>query len=161
MSKALAFIDPERLSATVVLTALNRFLRETHGSKNAFLDGNFPERLCQPMVNYIEARGGRVLLEKPLDVILLDSSTATEDNPPIASGFRVRGIKGQDSEVSSCLPQPFSAYSTSVTQELSNFPPSDKCPITSLSIWLCLYSLTHSFIISFVYPHYIRVQKMR
>lgn len=59
MSKALAFIDPERLSATVVLTALNRFLRETDGSKNAFLDGNFPERLCQPLADYIEARGGK------------------------------------------------------------------------------------------------------
>ena len=99
MSKALAFIDPERLSATVVLTALNRFLRETHGSKNAFLDGNFPERLCRPMVDYIEARGGRVLLEKPLDRILLAESSTKYGGPAAVEGFRVRGISGQESEV--------------------------------------------------------------
>eukprot|EP00192_Tetraselmis_astigmatica_P003270 CAMPEP_0117653134 /NCGR_PEP_ID=MMETSP0804-20121206/3024_1 /TAXON_ID=1074897 /ORGANISM="Tetraselmis astigmatica, Strain CCMP880" /LENGTH=552 /DNA_ID=CAMNT_0005459279 /DNA_START=56 /DNA_END=1714 /DNA_ORIENTATION=- len=92
MSKALAFIDPERLSATVVLTALNRFLRETNGSKNAFLDGNFPERLCQPLQEYIEKRGGKVLLNKPLDKILLDASGDV-------LGFLIRGIDGGDSEV--------------------------------------------------------------
>ncbi|MEW5299673.1 MAG: hypothetical protein WDW36_002664 [Sanguina aurantia] len=39
MAKALAFVNPENLSMTIVLTALNRFLQETHGSKMAFLDG--------------------------------------------------------------------------------------------------------------------------
>jgi 15-cis-phytoene desaturase len=52
MAKALNFIDPENLSMTVVLTALNRFLQETHGSKMAFLDGPPPTRLCQPMLDY-------------------------------------------------------------------------------------------------------------
>ncbi|MGB6169803.1 MAG: FAD-dependent oxidoreductase, partial [Geitlerinemataceae cyanobacterium] len=44
MSKALNFINPDRLSATVVLTALNRFLQEKEGSKMAFLDGSPTER---------------------------------------------------------------------------------------------------------------------
>ena len=39
MSKALNFIDPDEISATVLLTALNRFLQEKNGSKMAFLDG--------------------------------------------------------------------------------------------------------------------------
>ena len=49
MAKALDFIDPDKLSMTVVLTAMNRFLNETNGLQMAFLDGNQPERLCAPM----------------------------------------------------------------------------------------------------------------
>ncbi|CAE7461627.1 PDS [Symbiodinium sp. CCMP2592] len=66
MAKALDFIDPEKLSMTVVLTAMNRFLNETDGLQMAFLDGNQTLRLCEPMKQYIEARGGQVLLNKPL-----------------------------------------------------------------------------------------------
>ena len=44
MAKALDFIDPDKLSMTVVLTALNRFLNEDNGLQMAFLDGNQPER---------------------------------------------------------------------------------------------------------------------
>lgn len=35
MAKALDFIDPEKLSMTVVLTAMNRFLNETDGALDA------------------------------------------------------------------------------------------------------------------------------
>ena len=49
MGKALDFIDSDKLSMTVILTAMNRFINETHGSKTAFLDGNQPDRLCAPM----------------------------------------------------------------------------------------------------------------
>ena len=48
-AQALDFIDPDKLSMAVVLTAMNRFLNETHGSKTAFLDGNQPDRLCGPL----------------------------------------------------------------------------------------------------------------
>ena len=60
MAKALDFIDPDKLSMTVVLTAMNRFINEADGSQTAFLDGNQPERLCAPMNAHIEARGGEV-----------------------------------------------------------------------------------------------------
>lgn len=66
MAKALDFIDPEKLSMTVVLTAMNRFLNETDGLQMAFIDGNQTERLCEPMKQYIEERGGQVLLNQPL-----------------------------------------------------------------------------------------------
>ena len=66
MAKALDFIDPEKLSMTVVLTAMNRFLNETDGLQMAFIDGNQTERLCEPMKQYIEARGGQVLTNQPL-----------------------------------------------------------------------------------------------
>ena len=32
----------------------------------AFLDGNQTLRLCEPLKQYIEARGGQVLLDQPL-----------------------------------------------------------------------------------------------
>lgn len=71
MSKALNFINPDEISATVLLTALNRFLQEKDGSRMAFLDGAPPERLCQPMVEHIESLGGEVYLNSPLREIKL------------------------------------------------------------------------------------------
>jgi 15-cis-phytoene desaturase len=70
MAKALDFIDPDKLSMTVVLTAMNRFLNEDNGLQMAFLDGNQPERLCKPMKDYIEARGGQVLTESAVKEIV-------------------------------------------------------------------------------------------
>lgn len=76
MSKALNFIGPDEISSTVVLTALNRFLQESDGSRMAFLDGNPPQRLCQPLVDYISARGGEVVMERALRRIeLCDDGT--------------------------------------------------------------------------------------
>jgi 15-cis-phytoene desaturase len=69
MAKALDFIDPDKLSMTVVLTAMNRFLNENDGLQMAFLDGNQPERLCEPMKQYIEARGGKVITSAPVKEI--------------------------------------------------------------------------------------------
>jgi 15-cis-phytoene desaturase len=70
MAKALDFIDPDKLSMTVVLTAMNRFLNEDDGLQMAFLDGNQPERLCAPMQAHIEARGGEVHINRPVKEIL-------------------------------------------------------------------------------------------
>jgi len=70
MAKALDFIDPDKLSMTVVLTAMNRFLNESNGLQMAFLDGNQPDRLCEPMKNHIEARGGKVLTNSPVKEIV-------------------------------------------------------------------------------------------
>mmetsp|Transcript_15346 Transcript_15346/g.46194 ORF Transcript_15346/g.46194 Transcript_15346/m.46194 type:complete len:226 (+) Transcript_15346:1030-1707(+) len=72
MAKALDFIDPDKLSMTVVLTAMNRFLNEDNGLQMAFLDGNQPDRLCKPMKDYIEERGGKVLTKKRLKEIVVN-----------------------------------------------------------------------------------------
>ncbi len=88
MSKALNFINPDEISATILLTALNRFLQEKNGSKMAFLDGSPTERLCQPLVDYITERGGEVRLNAPLKEILLN-----DDNT--VKGFLLRGLNGQ------------------------------------------------------------------
>jgi len=70
MAKALDFIDPDKLSMTVVLTAMNRFLNEDDGLQMAFIDGGQSERLCEPLKRYIEARGGEVRLNAPLKEIM-------------------------------------------------------------------------------------------
>merc|ERR1719473_2418502 len=70
MGKALDFIDPDKLSMTVVLTAMNRFINEADGSQTAFLDGNQPDRLCKPMVESVESRGGEVRTGAPVKEIL-------------------------------------------------------------------------------------------
>ena len=88
MSKALNFINPDEISATILLTALNRFLQEKNGSKMAFLDGSPTERLCQPLVDYITERGGEVRLNAPLKEILLN-----DDNT--VKGFLLRGLNGE------------------------------------------------------------------
>ena len=63
------FTDPDRMSMTVILTAMNRFINEADGSQTAFLDGNQPDRVCAPIAEHVRAAGGDVLVEKPLDRI--------------------------------------------------------------------------------------------
>ena len=66
----------DKLSMTVVLTAMNRFLNEDNGLQMAFLDGNQPERLCAPMKDYIEARGGEVRVKSPVkEIVTNDDGT--------------------------------------------------------------------------------------
>ena len=91
-SKALTFINPEDVSATIPLTAINRFLKERYGSKVAFLDGSPTERLCQPMVDYITEKGGQVRLNAPLKKIM------TEEDGTV-KGFLLRGLNGAADEV--------------------------------------------------------------
>ncbi len=92
MSKALNFIDPNEISATILLTALNRFLQEKNGSKMAFLDGSPTERLCQPIVDYITERGGEVHLKRPLkEFVLNDDGTV--------KGYLLRGLDGNPDEM--------------------------------------------------------------
>ena len=92
MSKALNFINPDEISATILLTALNRFLQEKNGSKMAFLDGAPTERLCQPMVDYITERGGEVKLNASIKEFLLNPDGTVSD-------FLIREKNGTASEV--------------------------------------------------------------
>jgi hypothetical protein len=69
-AKRISINTADKLSMTVVLTAMNRFLNEDNGLQMAFLDGNQPERLCAPMKDYIEARGGEVRVKSPVKEIV-------------------------------------------------------------------------------------------
>ena len=84
MAKSLNFIGPDEISATIILTAMNRFLQERYGSKMAFLDGAPPERLCQPLVDYITARGGEVRLNAPVQEFVLKDDRSVK-------GFKMTG----------------------------------------------------------------------
>ena len=138
MSKALNFIDPDEISSTVVLTALNRFLQEKNGSKMAFLDGNPPERLCQPMVEHIEARGGEVHLESPLREIVLD-----EDGK--VSGFSIGGVAGKegftleaDAYVSALPVDPFKLLLPEPWKQMEFFSKLDGLrgvPVINIHLW--------------------------
>jgi len=86
MGKALDFTDPDKLSMSVILTAMNRFINEADGSQTAFLDGNQPERLCKPMVEHITAQGGQVLTGKPLASIVVNPNDNSVQNLVLADG---------------------------------------------------------------------------
>ncbi len=91
-SKALTFINPEDVSATIPLTAINKFLKQRYGSKIAFLDGSPTERLCQPIVEHFQARGGEIRMEKPLKEIVLNEDGTVKH-------FVMRGINGAADEI--------------------------------------------------------------
>jgi 15-cis-phytoene desaturase len=78
MAKALDFIDPDKLSMTVVLTAMNRFLNEDEGLQMGFLDGNQPERLCAPMVESIKKNGGEVRTNAPVKEIVTNEDGSVQ-----------------------------------------------------------------------------------
>ncbi|KAG9137646.1 hypothetical protein Leryth_011380 [Lithospermum erythrorhizon] len=90
MSKALNFINPDELSMQCILIALNRFLQEKHGSKMAFLDGNPPERLCMPIVDHIQSRGGEVRLNSRIKRIELNEN-GTVNSFLLTNGSVVQG----------------------------------------------------------------------
>jgi len=88
MAKALDFIDPDKLSMTVVLTAMNRFLNEDNGLQMAFIDGNQPDRVCAPMRDYVESRGGKVVLNAPIKEIVTNDD-GTVNHLLLRSGEKV------------------------------------------------------------------------
>lgn len=133
MSKALNFIPPDKLSMQCVLIALNRFLQETHGSKVAFLDGSPTERLCEPLREYIESRGGVVRTDSPLTRILVN------DDKTVA-GLLLRGneILTGDAYVSA---MPVDAIKKLTPPEWRSIPYFDKMsklrgvPVMNLHLW--------------------------
>jgi 15-cis-phytoene desaturase len=92
MTKSLNFIGPDEISATIILTALNRFLQEKRGSQMAFLDGSPNERLIEPIVDYITERGGEVRINAPLKEIILNADGTVKH-------FVIRGLNGTADEI--------------------------------------------------------------
>ena len=88
MAKALDFIDPDKLSMTVVLTAMNRFLNEDNGLQMAFIDGNQPDRVCAPMRDHVESRGGKVVLNAAIKEIVTNDD-GTVNHLLLRSGEKV------------------------------------------------------------------------
>jgi 15-cis-phytoene desaturase len=133
MAKALNFIDPDDLSMTVVLTALNRFLQEQHGSKMAFLDGAPPERLCQPMVDYFTAKGGELQMNARLREIVLNPDGSVKELQMV-NGDKVTGdlyISAMPVDIMKLLmPQQWAA--TPFFQQLNGL---EGVPVINIHIW--------------------------
>lgn len=138
MTKSLNFIGPDSISATIILTAMNRFLQEKNGSKMAFLDGSPTERLCQPLVDYITERGGEVRLNAPLKEILLNDDQSVR-------GFRLRGLDGAadedftaDAYVSAMPVDPFKTIVPGPWQDMDFFKQLDGLegvPVINIHLW--------------------------
>jgi len=91
MGKALDFIDSDKLSMTVILTAMNRFINETHGSRTAFLDGNQPARLCAPMAEHFTKLGGEVHVGTSLKKWIVNDVTGAVEGVELTSGEVIVG----------------------------------------------------------------------
>ncbi|WP_017326804.1 15-cis-phytoene desaturase [Synechococcus sp. PCC 7336] len=138
MSKALNFIGPDRISATILLTALNRFLQEKNGSKMAFLDGSPTERLCQPLIDYIVSKGGEVHLKAPLKAIV------TREDGSVRH-FLMRGLDGQpdyaiaaDAYVSALSVDPLKSLLPEPWRQLELFQKMQQLegvPVVNIHLW--------------------------
>jgi 15-cis-phytoene desaturase len=138
MAKSLNFIGPDEISSTIILTAMNRFLQERYGSKMAFLDGAPPERLCQPMVDYVTERGGEVHLNAPLKEIVLRDDGSVD-------GFLLRGLDGEsdrmvtaDTYVSAMPVDPLKVLLPEPWREMDYFKQLDGLegvPVINIHLW--------------------------
>ncbi len=138
MSKALNFIGPDEISSTVLLTALNRFLQEKNGSKMAFLDGAPPERLCQPIVNHIEANGGEVHLNRALQKIVLKDDGTVDSFCITTADKRGRENIYADAYVSALPVDPFKLLLPERWKTLDIFQGLDGLrgvPVINIHLW--------------------------
>jgi 15-cis-phytoene desaturase len=133
MAKALDFIDPDKLSMTVVLTAMNRFLNETDGLQMAFLDGNQPERLCAPMTEHVAAGGGEVRTSAPFAKFVLNDDGSVK-HLEMRSGEVIEA----DEYVSAL---PVDVFKRVIPKEWSNMPYFRQCdelegiPVINIHLW--------------------------
>jgi 15-cis-phytoene desaturase len=138
MAKALDFIDPDKLSMTVVLTAMNRFINERNGSQTAFLDGNQPDRLCKPMKDHIEARGGEVFVGQPVAEIVTEDGDGS--TPPKVSHLLLRsGEKVYADEYVSAMPvdlmKRFVPQAWAKIPYFRQFDELEGIPVINLHLW--------------------------
>eukprot|EP00667_Euglena_gracilis_P003415 EG_transcript_3423 len=133
MAKALDFIDPDKLSMVVVLTAMNRFLNETDGLQMAFLDGNQPDRLCAVEKEWIERKGGKVHTGAPVAEIVTN-----EDGSVKHLRLRSGEIVMADEYVSAMPVDVFKRYIPEPWSTLSYFRQVDELegiPVINLHMW--------------------------
>ena len=133
MAKALDFIDPDKLSMAVVLTAMNRFLNEDDGLQMAFLDGNQPDRLCAPMAEHVKARGGEIRTSAPVKEIV------TNDDGTVAGLAMRDGTTVTADEYVSAVPVDiFRRMMPEKWQQMPYFRQADQLegiPVINLHMW--------------------------
>lgn len=87
---ALGFIDCEAISARCMLTIFMMFAARTEASKLNLLKGSPHRWLTGPILEYIEARGGRLHLRHRVSEVLFEEAGAAADGHPAT---RVSGLK--------------------------------------------------------------------
>ena len=135
MGKALDFIDPDKLSMTVVLTAMNRFINEADGSQTAFLDGNQPERLCAPMKAHIESRGGEVRTGAPLSAFVVDGASGELKGLRMANGELIDGFDYYVSAVPVDILKRLVPTEWSTMPYFRQFDQLEGIPVINLHLW--------------------------
>ena len=135
MAKALDFTDPDRMSMTVILTAMNRFINEADGSQTAFLDGNQPERLCAPMKAHIESRGGEVRTGAPLSAFVVDGASGELKGLRMANGELIDGFDYYVSAVPVDILKRLVPTEWSTMPYFRQFDQLEGIPVINLHLW--------------------------
>ncbi|KAL6764090.1 flavin-containing amine oxidoreductase-domain containing protein [Haematococcus lacustris] len=89
---ALGFLDCKDISARCMLTIFQFFATKTDASVLRMLNGSPAERLLKPILEYIEAKGGRVHLRHGCKEVLYEDGP---DGVPRVTGLRV-GPEGRE-----------------------------------------------------------------
>lgn len=90
---ALGFIDTENISARCMLTIFQMFAAKTEASKLNMLKGSPDQYLSQPIVKYVEDRGGKVHTRRGIRRILFEQQNGQTQ----VTGLEV--VKGEGTEV--------------------------------------------------------------
>lgn len=83
---ALGFLDCNDISARCMLTIFQFFATKTDASKLRMLSGSPKERLLQPIIDYIEARGGRFHIRWGCREVMYEEGP---DGLPVVTGLRM------------------------------------------------------------------------
>ena len=89
---ALGFLDCADISARCMLSIFHFFATKTDASVLRMLNGSPRDRLLQPIVDYIEAKGGSVTMRTGCREIVWEEGV---DGKPVVTGARMRKA-GQD-----------------------------------------------------------------
>ena len=82
---SMGFLPAEEMSARPMTTVFHHFARKAGASRVGFLDGPPAERLHQPFVDYLHARGGRAITGARASQLVLD----WQDGRPLITGVRM------------------------------------------------------------------------
>lgn len=82
---SMGFLEAEEMSARPMTTVFHHFSRHAGASRVGFLDGPPGERMHQPFIEYIAARGGQIRYAAKVEQLQLDWQSGT----PTVSGLRL------------------------------------------------------------------------
>ncbi|HEY9596969.1 MAG TPA: 9,9'-di-cis-zeta-carotene desaturase [Cyanophyceae cyanobacterium] len=135
---ALGFIDTENISARCMLTIFQFFAAKTEASVLRMLEGSPYEYLHKPIVDYIEARGGKIYTRRRVREILFteDAGQTKVTGIIVANGEAEETIKA-DAYVCACdipgiqriLPQDWRKWS-----EFDNIYKLDAVPVATVQL---------------------------